>query len=70
MQLRLGNLVRHKSGGPIMIVDFVSPHEEGADPQIGCYWIENGARKSAYLRLWTLQAVHADGSPRNYDDES
>jgi uncharacterized protein YodC (DUF2158 family) len=72
MRLRAGNLVRHKSGGPIMVIDMVLP--EGVrvlDPDVpyGCSWTEDRGQKSAVFRASHLQAVYADGSPRNYDDE-
>jgi uncharacterized protein YodC (DUF2158 family) len=72
MRLRTGNLVRHKSGGPIMMIDMVPP--EGIwllnpDFECGCVWMEDRARKSAVYRISHLQAVYADGSPRNFDKE-
>ena len=55
-----------------MMIDLVLP--EGAwliDPdfQCWCVWIEGQARKGSVYRASHLQAVYADGSPRNYDDE-
>ena len=68
MELRVGNLVRHKSGGPIMIV------EELPWPGLGremakCVWVEDGQKKLEQLEVQLLQAVYTDGSPRNYDNE-
>jgi uncharacterized protein YodC (DUF2158 family) len=73
MWLRPGNLVRHKSGGPIMMIDGVTP--EGMwllDPRdywCSCVWVEDRVRKGGTFRSSHLQTVYADGSPRNYDEE-
>jgi uncharacterized protein YodC (DUF2158 family) len=72
MFLRPGNLVRHKSGGPIMMIDdlissegiwgfYDAPHQ--------CAWVEDGVKKFDNFRAPELQCVHADGTPRNYDAE-
>ena len=76
MVLRPGNLVRHKSGGPIMMVDdLVSREEFGRssfvrDAGHDCTWLENGVKKIGSFRPSELQCVYADGTPRNYDDEA
>jgi hypothetical protein len=72
MRLRSGNLVRHKSGGPIVMVDLAPPESLWLiDPDFECWciWVEDRVRKSAGHRASHLQPVYADGSPRNYDDE-
>jgi uncharacterized protein YodC (DUF2158 family) len=75
MQLRIGNLVRHKSGGPIMMIDLTPPENiwllrQRSDYPLGCVWTEAGKRKFAAFRPSDLQPVYADGSPRNYDNET
>jgi uncharacterized protein YodC (DUF2158 family) len=51
MILKPGNLVRHKSGGPIMLVDdLISPEQfrESSfilDAPHDCTWLENGIKK-------------------------
>jgi uncharacterized protein YodC (DUF2158 family) len=76
MILRPGNLVRHKSGGPIMMVDDLISREQFKD-MFGfhdaaheCTWLENGVKKIGSFRALELQSVYADGTPRNYDDEA
>jgi uncharacterized protein YodC (DUF2158 family) len=73
MWLRVGNLVRHKSGGPIMMVDAALPdgmwlldHDEAC---CSCVWVESRVRKFGTFRSSHLETVYADGSPRNYDAE-
>ena len=76
MILRPGNLVRHKSGGPIMMVDDLIPREQfrGAfgfyDSHHDCTWLENGLKKTGSFRPSELKCVYADGTPRNYDEEA
>jgi uncharacterized protein YodC (DUF2158 family) len=65
MWLRPGNLVRHKTGGPIMMVTAESPYVLGGDGHFQCTWTESGERKVAEFHLSTLQPVYADGSPRD-----
>jgi hypothetical protein len=53
-----------------MMIDMVPP--EGIwllnpDFECGCVWMEDRALKSAVYRISHLQAVYADGSPRNLD---
>jgi uncharacterized protein YodC (DUF2158 family) len=72
MFLRPGNLVRHKSGGPIMMIDdreSIGGWRGPDDPQHQCTWVENGTKKAATFRASQLQSVCADGTPRNYDNE-
>jgi hypothetical protein len=75
MMLRPGNLVRHRSGGPIMMVDdLISREQFGSssffhDAPHDCTWLENGIKKIGSFRPSELQCVYADGTPRNYDDE-
>jgi uncharacterized protein YodC (DUF2158 family) len=54
MILRPGNLVRHKSGGPIMMIDDLIPREKFKmirwglhDAPHDCTWLENGVKKSS-----------------------
>jgi hypothetical protein len=72
MWLRPGNLVRHKSGGPIMMVD-VAPFEGMGmlppDPECWCVWVEDRVKKGGIFRVSHLETVYADGSPRNYEHE-
>lgn len=73
MILRPGNLVRHRSGGPIMMVDDLISREGVwgiPDPTHDCTWLENGIKKIGSFRASELQSVYADGTPRNYDDEA
>ena len=70
---RPGNLVKHKSGGPIMMIEIAPP--EGmwlvnpTDFECYCVWVEDRVRKGGVFRLSHLQPVYADGSPRNYGEE-
>ena len=69
---RPGNLVRHKSGGPIMMIDVAPP--EGMwlvnpDFEVCCIWVENRVRKGAVFRFSHLEPVHADGSPRSHESD-
>jgi hypothetical protein len=67
MWIRTGNLVRHKAGdGPIMFVEKVTPFVATCS----CVWVEDGVRKAAQFPASTLQTVYADGTPRDYDDET
>jgi len=68
MRLRPGNLVRHRSGGPIMIVDREVPHSS-LEPFVSCFWVEAGQRNAASFKEDSLQVVNGDGSPRD-DDET
>jgi len=68
MRFRVGNFVKHKSGGPIMVVDDAPAWPVQTEP-IGCVWVEDGQTKAAQFHPAVLQAVYGDGSPRNYDDE-
>jgi uncharacterized protein YodC (DUF2158 family) len=73
MILRPGNLVRHRSGGPIMMMDDPISREGmwGAhDAPHDCTWLENGVKKIGRFRASELQSVYADGTPRNCDDEA
>jgi uncharacterized protein YodC (DUF2158 family) len=76
MILRSGNLVRHKSGGPIIVVDDVVSRERVGrssfvrDARHDCTWLENGIKRVGSFRPSELQCVHADGTPRNYDEEA
>jgi uncharacterized protein YodC (DUF2158 family) len=73
MILRPGNLVRHKSCGPIMMIDDLIPREEFKtlwglhDAPHDCTWLENGVKKTGSFRASELQCVYADETPRNYD---
>lgn len=72
MYLRPGNLVRHKSGGPIMMIDDLASIEGmwgSYDADHQCTWVENGIRKFGTFRASQLQCVYLDGTPRNYDEE-
>lgn len=72
MYLRPGNLVRHKSGGPIMMIDDLVSIEGfwGSDDAYHqCAWVEDGIRKFGTFRASQLQCVYLDGTPRNYDQE-
>ena len=70
MWFRDGNLVRHKSGGPIMIVDKAFPERwRNWVPWISCVWVVNGQKNVTFFHAGELQTVYADGTPRNYDDE-
>ena len=68
MQLRVGNLVKHKSGGPIMIVDWAPAYP--VQMEVGCIWVEDRKTKAGHFQPAVLQPVFADGTPRNYDDET
>ena len=53
-----------------MVVDWAPPAELRSWVQIiPCSWVEDRQKKAATFHTNSLQAVHADGSPRNYDDE-
>jgi uncharacterized protein YodC (DUF2158 family) len=64
--LRVGNLVRHKAGGPIMMVDWAS---QTWQRQVCCVWVENRQKQAANFDAASLQAVYGDGSPRMYPRE-
>ena len=67
---RVGNLVRHLSGGPIMMIDGVSQYNRFFDvPKLSCVWVEDGERRAGYFMGDMVQTVFADGSPRDYSDE-
>ncbi|MBR0757966.1 hypothetical protein JQ604_37795 [Bradyrhizobium jicamae] len=73
MYFRPGNLVRHKSGGPIMMIDdiasinvYMGSHD---GPSHQCTWVEQGIKRFGSFRASQLQCVYADGTPRNYDEE-
>jgi uncharacterized protein YodC (DUF2158 family) len=74
MRFRVGNLVKHKSGGPIMMIDLAPPEDiwllDPSNHPCGCIWVEDRARKFATFGSGHLQAVYADGSPRDYDQEA
>jgi uncharacterized protein YodC (DUF2158 family) len=65
---KLGNLVRHRSGGPIMVVD-QDVLRSSVEPKVYCAWTEAGERHHASFQERELQAVHGDGTPRNYSSE-
>lgn len=65
---RLGNLVRHRSGGPIMVVD-QDVLRSSMEPKVYCAWTEAGERRHACFKEGELQAVHGDGTPRDYGSE-
>ncbi len=72
MRLRAGNLVRHISDGPILMIDMTMPEGAralGPDVPSGCSWTEDRVQKSAVFRASHLQAVYADGSSRDYDKD-
>ena len=68
MILRPGNLVRHKSGGPIMMVDDLVSREQFKGmfgfhyAPHDCTWLENGVKKIGSFRASELQSVYADGT--------
>lgn len=76
MVLRPGNLVRHKSGGPIMMIDDLTSRDQFKglwgihDAPHDCTWHEKGVKKIGSFRPSELQSVYADGTPRNYDTEA
>lgn len=74
MRLRSGNLVMHKSGGPIMMIERVSPEDmwlaNRSNYPCDCIWVEDRVKKSATFFASYLQAVFADGASRNYDGKS
>jgi len=57
-----------------MLIDDPIPLEDlwggRNDPDHQCAWVENGVKKFGTFRASQLQCVHADGAPRNYDDET
>lgn len=68
-EIRVGNLVRHKSGGPIMLVSSLL-RDWGRPPFAECVWVEDGKRRYNKFQLDSLQTVYADGSQRNYAETS
>ena len=68
MWLRPGNLIRHKSGGPIMVVDREVSHSSN-EPVVSCVWVEAGQRHCASFKEGTLQAVGGDGLPRSHESD-
>ncbi|MBA7468747.1 hypothetical protein ES703_119957 [subsurface metagenome] len=66
-EIRIGNLVRHKSGGPIMLVSELPPLFWGQFARFAeCVWVENRERKYSKFHLDSLLTVYADGSQHNY----
>lgn len=65
---RLGNLVRDRSGGPIMVVD-QAVLRWSMESKVCCAWTEAGKRRHASFKEGELQAVHGDGTPRSYGSE-
>jgi uncharacterized protein YodC (DUF2158 family) len=61
---RLGDFVRHKSGGPIMVVDR-EVSRSPIEPTISCVWTEAGERHYASFKEAELQPVYGDGTPRD-----
>ncbi|MBR0896824.1 DUF2158 domain-containing protein [Bradyrhizobium tropiciagri] len=62
---RTGSLVRHKSGGPIMMVTMAHPrHPMMQHVKYECTWVENQQRMVADFEAELLQPVYADGMPR------
>ena len=55
---RVGNLVKHKSRGPMMVVEGVWDHR-----------MEGRERKFASFESDMVEPVHGDGSPRGYSNE-
>jgi uncharacterized protein YodC (DUF2158 family) len=66
---RAGNLVRHLSGGPIMMIDGVYQHRWFDVPTLSCVWVEDGERRASRFTGDLVQTVFADGSPRDYSKE-
>jgi uncharacterized protein YodC (DUF2158 family) len=68
--LRPGNLVRHKSGGPIMLVTMAYPRLPMMRyVKYECTWIDNQQKMVADFEEELLQPVYADGSPRTYTEK-
>ncbi len=65
-EFRTGNLVRHKSGGPIMMVEDISYLMVRAS----CVWTESSVRQHRVFELAALDLVFADGTPRDYAAEN
>jgi uncharacterized protein YodC (DUF2158 family) len=70
VSFRVGNLVRHKSGGPIMIVEDVWVGVGTSSPELTCTWVEDRERKFARFKGDMVETVYADGSPRDYTNEA
>jgi uncharacterized protein YodC (DUF2158 family) len=66
--LKPGNLVRHLSGGPIMMIEKPSSWTI-FEPRYSCVWVENGRPQYGHFHLGSLQTVYADGTPRDYTKE-
>lgn len=73
MRLKPGNLVTHKSGCPIMLIDRVWPEHlwlmNRSDYPCDCTWVEDRVPRAATFLATQLRPVYADGSPRSYDEE-
>ncbi|MBT8409987.1 MAG: DUF2158 domain-containing protein [Alphaproteobacteria bacterium] len=52
---KLGDLVRLKSGGPVMVVEHVV-----GDGVVVCDWFSDGRKLNAYFRAKTLAGVERD----------
>ena len=57
-QLKIGDVVQLKSGGPVMTVD-----SEGADGHLVCQWFEGSDVKKATFPIASLQAAEAPPKP-------
>ncbi len=66
IEFRIGNLVKHKLGGPIMVINGTSKGAPGKFALYTCTWVEDGQKKQEILSGQLLQHVYADGSPRDY----
>ena len=65
--LRPGNLVRHKSGGPIMMVTMAYPRlPMMRHVKYECTWIDSQQKMVADFEEELLQPVYADGSARPF----
>jgi uncharacterized protein YodC (DUF2158 family) len=65
--IRTGNLVRHKSGGPIMMVEEIRKPDMLTPAFAECVWVENRQLRHNKFHLDALQTVYANGSPRDYN---
>ena len=51
-----------------MVVD-QEVFRSSVEPKVYCTWTEAGKRRHASFKQGELQAVHGDGTPRDYSSE-
>jgi uncharacterized protein YodC (DUF2158 family) len=69
IEFKLGNLVRHKPGSPVMMIDGSFCSGKMVDALVDCVWMEDKAKRSVSFPFSELNLVFADGTPRDHAAE-